>query len=734
MGSVHSLNFKNPRTDAPGARHHSIAGPAVDAAYAKLAKASGYHNRPEQQALSQEVAAAIMDNVPFISEAPTGSGKTIGYSIGALAAGKALGLPLVIATATVALQGQVMTSDLKRVESTGLVKPGSYKLVRGRGRFFCQVSAQAAMGAGDTTSFQPELFDEHSELKAEDLFDAGRIAPTLLEAMAAGDWDGTRDSLPKDVHIPRPSVWHHLSSSPESCLRQNCEHFKTCPFFQARAQWEGAEVLVANHHLVLLDLAAAAAGQPPVFPFKEYILVLDETHHLPDTALATGHQVFKLGAFLEQLQRLELILRDVYRNPELGATLGMKLSENPRATIRVLKEKTAALFKAMVAAGVSETSFDNGGEFGVSREWAPGVRAAIVDMHEGFLVLLENLKRILTYLPNAAKNQDNPAQFQVMQSALGAVTSQLKSQNDGRLAFISGEVLWLSRQHCSHLEQGWQPVFNGSPLEGKAILNRLLWTGTRRARVVMVSATLQGTSGFDHFKEQMGIPADEEVRTQVLPSRFAYESTPLARIQMKALPGETAFVPELLTLLPAVITPRKDKGTLVLFTNRKTMAQAYERLRMEFGDLVISQDTHGGALKVRTLHCERIDSGMPSILLGVKSLAEGFDLPGHYCTHLVVTQLPFESPTSPLERARQEAYGREYFSSHVLPRTARELKQITGRLLRREDDYGRISMMDNRLWRKTYGVSLLDSLPPYKRVSLELAPPPAVTQFPASFR
>lgn len=732
MGPV--IPLKRIDIDTPS----SAASGLVDAAYAKLSRAAGYHNRPEQQELSHEVASAILANEPFISEAPTGSGKTIGYSIGALAAGRELGLPLVIATATVALQGQVMSSDLKRVEATGLVKPGGYKLVRGRGRFFCQVAAQAAMGDGQATSFQPELFDEQSELKAEDLFDAGRLAPALMAALEEGNWDGTRDSLPRDIHIPRPSVWHHLSSSPESCLRQNCEHFKKCPFFMARAQWEGSEVLVANHHLVLLDLAAAAKGGQPVFPFKEYILVLDEAHHLPDTALATQHHTFKLGSFLEQLQRLELVLRDVYRNPEVGASLGKKLSANPRATVRQLRDKVAQLFRALADAGLSETSFDDGGQFAVDRDWAPDVRSVISSMNDDFLELLENLRRILAYLPNAAKSYDNATPFQVMQSALGAVAAQIKAQNEGASAFLKGEVLWLSRQHCSHLDQGWQPVFNGSPLEGKGILRQLLW-GQNRARVVMVSATVRGTTGFEHFREQMGL-LDENgkelrtLRTQVLPSRFAYESTPLTRVVMKSLPGDAAFQNELLTLLPLVITPRRDKGTLVLFTNRKTMALTYERLRMEFGDLVISQDSHGGALKVRALHCERIDQGMPSILLGVKSLAEGFDLPGHYCTHLVVTQLPFESPTGPLERARQDSYGKEYFSSHVLPRTARELKQITGRLLRREDDYGRISMMDNRLWRKSYGAALLDSLPPYQAARLELNLEPSVVSLPGSFR
>ena len=743
MGSVIPLKrIDTPSVEAPVEFHRPHAARhLVDAAYARLSKATGYHNRPEQQALSHEVAAAILDNKPLISEAPTGSGKTIGYSIGALAAGRELGLPLVIATATVALQGQVMDSDLKRVEATGLVKPGSYKLVRGRGRFFCQVAAQAAMGNGDAAaSFQPELFDEASELKAEDLFDAGRLAPTLLAALEDGSWDGTRDALPKNVYIPRPSVWHHLSSSPDSCLRQNCEHYKSCPFFQARAQWEGAEVLVANHHLVLLDLMAAGTeGGQPVFPFKEYILVVDEAHHLPDTALSTKQHAFRLGAFLEQLQRMELVLRDVYRNPEVSSALSMKLSTNPRATIRQLRDKTAVVLKALAAAGVSETSFDSGGVMGVSRDWAPEVRAAVDAMTGDFLELMESLRRILAYLPNAARNHSNPTQFQVMQSALGAVSSQIKSQHEGALAFMSREVIWLSRQLCTHLEQGWQPVFNGSPLEGKGILKELLWA-KKRARVIMVSATVRGTTGFEHFKDQMGLedptPDNQmpEVRTQVLPSRFAYESTPLARVVMKALPGEQDFVPELMSLLPEVITPRKDKGTLVLFTNRKTMALAYERLRMEFGDLVISQDSHGGALKVKALHCERIDSGMPSILLGVKSLAEGFDLPGHYCTHLVVTQLPFEAPTGPLERARQEAYGKAYFAEHTLPRTARELKQITGRLLRREDDYGRISMMDNRLWRKSYGSSLLSSLPPYKAARVELTPASSVVSMPGSFR
>jgi ATP-dependent DNA helicase DinG len=117
-------------------------------------------------------------------------------------------------------------------------------------------------------------------------------------------------------------------------------------------------------------------------------------------------------------------------------------------------------------------------------------------------------------------------------------------------------------------------------------------------------------------------------------------------------------------------------------------------------------------------HKSRIDSGHGSILFGTQSLSEGLDLPGAYLENLVITKIPFAVPTSPIEEAQAEfvtSKGGNPFLSITVPDAAKKLVQSCGRLLRKETDQGKITLLDRRLVSKRYGKAMLDTLPPFKR-------------------
>lgn len=118
-------------------------------------------------------------------------------------------------------------------------------------------------------------------------------------------------------------------------------------------------------------------------------------------------------------------------------------------------------------------------------------------------------------------------------------------------------------------------------------------------------------------------------------------------------------------------------------------------------------------------HKQRCDNGEVSIIFGTGSFSEGLDLPGDYLTNLIITKLPFAVPTSPVEQAHAEyikAKGGNPFLQLTIPDASRKLIQSCGRLLRKEEDYGRITILDRRLVTKRYGKSLLDALPPFRQV------------------
>jgi ATP-dependent DNA helicase DinG len=155
----------------------------------------------------------------------------------------------------------------------------------------------------------------------------------------------------------------------------------------------------------------------------------------------------------------------------------------------------------------------------------------------------------------------------------------------------------------------------------------------------------------------------------------------------------------------------------------------HDRLPEEIRRLVLMQ---GAMAKSELLgrHRAAVDRGEPSVLFGLQSLAEGVDLPGDYCTHVVCAKLPFSVPDSPLEEARREwieAQGRSSFMEITLPETAVKLKQQLGRLLRTCEDRGTVTILDRRLVSKRWGALLMKGLPDF-RVVIEPRPRVSATR------
>jgi ATP-dependent DNA helicase DinG len=160
-----------------------------------------------------------------------------------------------------------------------------------------------------------------------------------------------------------------------------------------------------------------------------------------------------------------------------------------------------------------------------------------------------------------------------------------------------------------------------------------------------------------------------------------------------------------------------SEGTLVLFSSRRQMLDVHEGLSGELGDSILMQGDYSKQEILRR-HREAIDGGSGSIIFGLASFAEGVDLPGDYCRHVVIAKIPFAVPDSPLEAALAEwveASGRNAFMEISVPDAALRLVQASGRLLRTEEDKGRVTLMDRRILTRRYGRAILDSLPPFRR-------------------
>lgn len=140
-------------------------------------------------------------------------------------------------------------------------------------------------------------------------------------------------------------------------------------------------------------------------------------------------------------------------------------------------------------------------------------------------------------------------------------------------------------------------------------------------------------------------------------------------------------------------------------------------LPREWRDRVLCQDDYQKAQLLK-YHRQRVDNGEGSLIFGLASFAEGVDLPGKYCTHVLIAKIPFAVPNDPIEMTLSEwieQQGMNAFMTLAVPDAAFRLVQASGRLLRNETDTGQITLFDERLVNRRYGNAILDSLPPYRR-------------------
>jgi ATP-dependent DNA helicase DinG len=269
---------------------------------------------------------------------------------------------------------------------------------------------------------------------------------------------------------------------------------------------------------------------------------------------------------------------------------------------------------------------------------------------------------------------------------------------------------WTVRQRWDHAEE---ITLYSSPVLADDLLYTRLWS--RAYGSVLTSATLTALGKFDRLRSRAGLP--EDARYLVVPSSFRYQQMATVEVPaMKAMPTDDGFLEELIERLPTLW--RGETATLVLFTSRRQMHQVRDALAGDYPGLIITQDDMAKGEVLRQ-HCARVDEGRPSVLFGVASFAEGIDLPGKYLHHVVITRLPFSVPDDPIEASLAEwvtQRGGNPFMEITVPEASIKLVQAVGRLLRTEEDTGRVTILDRRIVARRYGQLLLDSLPPFRRV------------------
>jgi len=606
--------------------------------------------------MAQAVARAFAEHRHLLVQAGTGTGKSLAYLVPAavLAAAEGRG-PVVVATATLALQSQLVERDLPALapvveELAG--RPLRWAVAKGRGNYACLHRVRDGVP------------DEDGALIAAEAVTGGSTGALGREVLRARRWaedeaesrgTGERDQLKPGVS---DRAWAQVSVSARECLgATRCPYGAECFAEGARAAAEDADIVVTNHAL----LAIQAIEGLPVLPEHD-VLVVDEGHELATRVTGSATQELGPGAVQRLVRRVSSLVDDDVRE---------RLDD---------------------AAAVLEGAVD---------EADPGRLAAMpAPLREACAAVRDAARRVQTAVSRAAAEGANDAVVKAARSAVDDVVSVA-----GRLSEPSeNDVVWLEERDRAGR------VVRVAPLSVAGLIRSRVFADSS---VVMTSATLTLGGSFDAVAGSLGLVGDEAPEWDAIDvgSPFDYGRQGIVYVATHLpRPGRDGLAPEVLDEIVDLVRAAGGR-TLGLFSSRRAAEQATEHVRAEAPQLpVLCQGDDLVATLVSTFRDDPATS-----LFGTLSLWQGVDVPGDACSLVLMDRLPFPRPDDPLMSARQkavDAQGGSGFIAVAATHAALLLAQGAGRLIRSSSDRGVLAVLDPRLATARYGPYIRASLPP----------------------
>jgi len=686
----------------------------------------------------------------LLIEAGTGVGKSLAYSAPSIALALARKSRVIISTATVALQEQLVNKDLPLL-SQAMPQPFSFALAKGRGRYVCSYKLKQRLSADDSDSgLSSDLFVTEGESEGAPTASASRASAAektplnakaqplhylekayfqLMTDLTEHRWDGDRDSL---ENPPSSELWSPIAAEASSCTARHCPDFSGCAYFEQRRALATADVIVANHDLLLSTLSGNTLPD-----LGDCYLILDEAHHLPSVALNHFQESTNLSRlrWVEQLalraQRAEAAL-DLVETPDFSA-LGAGLREHLSAAAQ-----WAMGFYRPLGLTEEETELLPVGPL------PEDLASLVADIDTEAAAFIKGLQSVSQALRTRLKDEPQQTAFWSKHYVeLGVLAPRLEAVSAWAQLMLSGsQPNPLSNPHTADtpdsapigaarasvarwfsfgkLSEGQTLYANitahASPIQPAASLNAKLWPQTRA--VLLTSATLTSLGTFDYFLRETGLHFQQKVSSERVSSPFEFEAQgSFTAVLLGVDPKNAALYNQAMCQALMKDLEAVGQGALVLFTSRDQMRQAVTSLPAKLQTRVLVQNDYPRTTLLNR-HRERVALGQPSIIFGMQSFGEGLDLPGALCEHLFITKLPFAPPNDPLSSARSEwlrAQGRDSFNEWVIPAVSLRLAQWVGRAIRSESDRAQVICYDPRLLTTGYGKRLMQGLPPFKK-------------------
>ena len=652
-------------------------GPEAVALLAKVVAATGGTQRSGQDDMAAAVAEAVQDGRHLLVQAGTGTGKSWGYLVPAVAAAVRRGRGVVVATSTLALQGQLVRQDLPRLADAvekSLGRRPTWQLVKGRNNYVC---AHRLAGGSAAEEDSMSFFEEDTS--------GGARTSLELQVSRVREWAEGTSSGDRDELVPGVSdrAWRAVSVTARECLgAARCPVAAECFSEQARTRAREVDVVVTNHAMLAID----ATDNRKTLPQHD-VVVVDEAHDLLDrvtAALSREVTVASVRAVAGAARRAGCSAGDVGDLEHCADSLEVALEDLPPG--RLIDGAPPALQDALLLLATATRSALRTLPKDPDAAAAAGVQTARAGLleHAGVAERLGGVP-----VPSDA----------------GELEGGTEAADDTADAPVGEDVVWVEA------DERRGRVLRAAPLNVAGLLRSRLFDART---VVATSATLTGPGGFDALARRLGL-GQGGWRGLDVGSPFDYGRQAILYVAAHLpAPGRDGHGDPLHDELVALVEAAGGR-TLGLFSSRRAATAAAEvvRTRTDLPVLLQGEDV------VPTL-VKQFAADPRTCLFGTLGLWQGVDVPGPSCSLVVLDRVPFPRPDDPLSQARSEAVDRaggSGFMTVSVAQAATLLAQGAGRLVRSGEDRGVVAVLDPRVATKRYGSALIAALPPFWRTT-----------------
>lgn len=658
-----------------------------------------YEYRLQQEKMAKAISNAFEHGYHLICEAPTGIGKSMAYLAAAAQQAIANKSKIVISTNTINLQEQLYQKDIPLLQKLYKEATGSYGIraavLKGRSHYLC--------------------LRRLAEFKKRPTFTEKEII-LLTKILVWRVVTQTGDSSELALTREDAMIWDfELCADQKYCSQEKCKNYGECYLFRARKMAENANLIIVNHALLCADLklASSSGGQENgLLPEYQY-LVIDEAHHFEEAAT---------GAFATEIaqENLSLPIKVIEYNLK-------QLDESPwrNSILESIPDLQQLIdnFFSIVAIFINRNVPDSGYTEHLL------VDRVILGMPE-WSNLMDSMEKVMESLDSwisALSCQPLTDELEQEKSVLCGQIENLKTFFSDEEILVSQKIRWMSSNLSGTVSLHLAPLLIGP------LLRPMMYD--KKKSIILTSATLSVQSLEEtneplppfHYLRRM-LDLDERFEELMLDSPFNFEIQACVFLPNDAFPLSANRSMEQVSDFFARLIKSVKGGILGLFTAYSAIENLYLSLmnRPETQSTrILGQRISGGRNKIIKTY---LADPKNSVLLGTASFWEGVDIQGEALTTLVIHRLPFDVPSEPIFKARQELFSNP-FMEYSVPRAVLRFSQGFGRLIRSKKDYGCLMVLDNRVTTKDFGQLFLHALPkgiPIERAKLSDIPKKAL--------